>query len=186
MIFPRPNLNSSLLPLHFQRCLLFCLVFLCYYFKLFCSTSRQVIVNCSKWSGHHLPTRTTVLILENNFINSTKDIFDLTNLNTLREVYLHGNHIASLDLPDDNVSRALTVLDVSSNKLTGVSADLLGKWMKAAPGLELRLAGNPWACGCEMRPFLYFLFKNSARIKDYLAMTCAESDRRYITVPALV
>jgi protein toll len=141
-------------------------------------SSNQFIVNCSSWAPQHLPKRTTVLHLENNSITSTKDVFNLTASDTLKEVYLGGNHLASLDLPDDNVSRALALLDVSHNNLTRASAEVLGRWMEAAPGLRLRLAGNPWACDCDTRPFFDFLFERFARIKDFSAITCAETGQR--------
>ena len=140
---------------------------------------QQLIVHCPKRVPRQVPWNTTILHLENNTVTSLMDVFNGSTSSPLKEVYLGSNRLSSLDVPDA-VPIALSLLDVSSNNLTRVSADQLGKLMNLAPNLHLRLADNPWACDCETRPFFDFVLDKFSRIEDFSAITCAATGQRSV------
>lgn len=111
-----------------------------------------------------------VLDLSNNDLLVPPDNM-LTNLPSLvtlnmQNASLISLHNGTLKLP------LLRDLDLQDNRLKNLPGALLSEF-SLAPGLRVRLSGNPWRCDCFIEDMVVWL-KNSTQVVDAQNLTCAD------------
>lgn len=65
-------------------------------------------------------------------------------------------------------------LDLRDNSLRNLPSTTLAEF-SLKPGLQIRLAGNPWRCDCSIEDTLVWL-KNTTQVIDVQNLTCAEPE----------
>ncbi|XP_077005062.1 leucine-rich repeat-containing protein 26 [Tamandua tetradactyla] len=98
----------------------------------------------------------------------------LAPLRALRALSLAGNRLARLEPAALGALPLLRALNLQDNALPALAAATLA----ALPALDtLRLRGNPWACGCALRPLCTWLRRHPRAAPDAETLLCVMPGR---------
>ncbi|XP_008829442.1 leucine-rich repeat-containing protein 26 [Nannospalax galili] len=90
-------------------------------------------------------------------------------LRALRSLSLAGNRLALLEPSALGALPLLRALSLQDNSLSALAPDLLD----GLPALDmLSLRGNPWACGCALRPLCSWLRKHPRPASETETLLC--------------
>ncbi|KAK2505152.1 hypothetical protein MC885_004196 [Smutsia gigantea] len=95
-------------------------------------------------------------------------------LRALRTLSLAGNRLALLEPTTLGALPHLSALSLQDNELSTLAPALLA----SLPALKaLRLRGNPWACGCALRPLCAWLRKHPRPAPEAETLHCVSPGR---------
>ncbi|XP_023083476.1 leucine-rich repeat-containing protein 26 [Piliocolobus tephrosceles] len=99
-------------------------------------------------------------------------------LRALRNLSLAGNRLVSLEPAALGALPLLRSLSLQDNELTALAPGLLGR----LPALDaLHLRGNPWACGCALRPLCAWLRRHPLPASEAETLLCVWPGRQTLS-----
>ncbi|XP_034832299.1 protein singed wings 2 [Maniola hyperantus] len=147
-----------------------------------------ITVNCTnkqlKDPPASLPPSTTTLRLEGNKLTSIRQLVQYPQYQSLMDLYLDNNSIQSVkELEGSEWFSTFRVMSLRGNSLKQIPVYAFDKAFQANNNImHVYLGHNPWRCDCHFVPrFQGLLLKYKRVIRDLTDIRCAKSDDKTIS-----